>query len=45
MDPQDVECEGMDWIGVAQDRDRVRVTVYAVMDFWVPQNVGKFLAS
>jgi hypothetical protein len=27
---------GMDWIGLAQDRDRWRTLVNAVMNLWVP---------
>jgi hypothetical protein len=33
---QDVGCEGMDWIGVAQGRDRLRAIVNAVMNHRVP---------
>ena len=36
MDLQDVGFGYMDWIGLAQDRDRVRTFVSAVMNFWVP---------
>jgi len=33
---QDLECEGMDWIGVAQDRDMLRAIVNAVINLRVP---------
>ena len=40
---QDVECGGMDWIDLAQDSDRWRALVSAVMKLRVPQNGGNFL--
>jgi hypothetical protein len=33
----------MDWIDLAQDRDRWRAPVYTVTNLQVPQNDGKFL--
>jgi hypothetical protein len=35
----------MDWIGVAQDRDRWRAVVDAVMNLRMPLNAGNFLNS
>ena len=36
MDIQEVGCEGMDWIDLAQDRDRCQALVNAVLSLRVP---------
>jgi hypothetical protein len=36
MDTQEVECGAMDWIDLAQDRDRWQVLVNAIMNLRVP---------
>ena len=40
MDLQEVEGGYVDWIGLAQDRDRWRTLVSAVMNLRVPKNAG-----
>jgi hypothetical protein len=35
-DLQEVECENVNWIGLAQDRNRWRALVNAVMNLLVP---------
>jgi hypothetical protein len=41
-DLQEIGLRGMEWIDVAQDRDRQQTLVNAVMNLHVPQNAGNF---
>ena len=36
MDLQEVGCESVDWIDLAQDRDRWRAVINVVMNILVP---------
>jgi hypothetical protein len=45
MDLRDTGWDGMDWTGLAQDRDQWRVLVNTIMNLRIPQNSVKFLSS
>jgi hypothetical protein len=45
MDLGEVGWGDVDWIGLAQDRDRWRALVIAVMNLRVPQNSEKVLSG
>ena len=45
MDLRRMGCGGVEWIELAQDRDRCWALVCAVMNLRVPQNAGNFLTS
>jgi len=45
MELQEMGCRGMDWIDLAQDRNKWRAVVNAVMNLRIPLNAGNFLTS
>jgi hypothetical protein len=42
---REIGRDGMDWIDLAQDRDKWKALVNTVMNLRVPKNAGKFLSS
>jgi hypothetical protein len=42
MDIQEIGWGTINWIDLAQDRDRSRAIMSMVMNLWVPQNVANF---
>jgi hypothetical protein len=40
-----MQWEGMDWIGIAEDRDKGWAVLNIVMNIQIPYNVGDFLTS
>jgi hypothetical protein len=45
MDLGETGWVGVDWSVLAQDRDKWRALVKAVMKFWVPQNAERLLSG
>jgi len=45
MNIQEVGCGVIDWIELAQDRDRWRALMNPIMNPRVPYNAGNFLTS
>jgi hypothetical protein len=45
MDLREVRWGDMEWIDVAQDSDKCRALVNAVINLRVPLNAGNFLSS
>jgi hypothetical protein len=45
MDLVEVGWGDVDWIGLAQDRDRWRALVNSVWNLWAPENAGKLSSA
>jgi hypothetical protein len=43
IDLREKGWDGVDWIDLAQEKDKWRALVNTVMNFRVPKNAGKFL--
>ena len=37
---QEIGCKGVDWIDMAQDRDKRQDSINMEVNFWVPYNMG-----
>jgi hypothetical protein len=44
VDHREIGSDGIDWIDMAQDRDKLRALVNMVMSLQAPYDVGKFLS-
>jgi hypothetical protein len=42
MDLGEIEWSGVDWFGLAQDRDKWRALVNAVMNLWFHKMLGTY---
>jgi hypothetical protein len=40
MDVRGIECEGVDWIHLAKDRDQLRALVNRIMNLWFHKRRG-----
>jgi hypothetical protein len=45
MDLKEIECDSVDWMHIAQCRDRWRALVNTILNLRVPLNAGKFLSG
>jgi hypothetical protein len=45
IDLREIGWDGIDWIALAQDRDKWRALVNTLMNLRVPYNAGKFLSG
>ena len=45
LDLKEPRCENVDWINLAQDRDKWILPVGVINGIWFPSNVENFLTS
>jgi hypothetical protein len=45
MDLREIGWDGVDWIGLAEEKDQWRVLVNTEMSLGISQTAGKFLSS